>query len=99
MANFRTGESYFRLLFLDPAMTLPVVDTLVFIGMNLSGEDASDMWYFQDAHSYNASGPAHESGAEDAQVFCYTEEDVGGLLDIVGLSREIHAVASRKGKQ
>lgn len=96
MANFRTGESYFRLSFLDPAMTLPIVDTLVFIGMNLSGEDQSDAWYFQDAYSYNASGPAHESGAEDAQVFCYTQDEVSSVLDIAGLSREIQSVANRR---
>jgi hypothetical protein len=60
MENFREGECYFRVSFLDRAMTRPVVDTLVFVGMNLSTKDKKDTWYFQDAHSYNASGPAHE---------------------------------------
>jgi hypothetical protein len=99
MKNFRVGECYFRLSFIDPAMTLPVVDTLVFVGMNLAAEDKKETWYFQDAHSYNASGPAHESGAKDAQVFCYSKEDVGDLLDLARLGREIQNVAGRKGKQ
>jgi hypothetical protein len=99
MKNFRVGECYFRLSFIDPAMTLPVVDTLVFVGMNLSGGDKNETWYFQDPHSYNASGPAHESGAKDAQVFCYSKDDVGNLLDLARLGHEIQNVMGRKGKQ
>lgn len=96
MNSFREGECYFRLSFLDQAMTRPVVDTLVFVGMNLSTEDKTDTWYFQDAHSYNASGPAHVGGAKHAQVFCYTKDDLGDLLDLDGLRQGIQGVAGRQ---
>lgn len=99
MKSWLAGECYFRLSFLDPAKTRPVVDTLVFIGMNLSEEDKEDTWYFQDAHSYNVSGPVHESEATDAQIFCYTKGSLAELLDLTGLSREIQNIASRRGDQ
>jgi hypothetical protein len=69
-------------------------------GMNLSVEDKEDRWYFQDAHSYNAIGPSHESQAQDhAQVLCYTNDDVKELLDLDGLALEIQATSRRKGTQ
>lgn len=49
------GSVYFSVGFVDDAMLIPQMETLVFIGKNLE-EEPGDLYYFQDIRSYQASG-------------------------------------------
>ncbi len=52
------GETYFRLTFLDPEMTVPEMAPVVFVGRDLRAEEPG--LYFQDAASYKA-GERHKA--------------------------------------
>lgn len=92
---FRAGECYYRLLYLDGTLTQPVIDTYVYLGMNLS-EEEEDTWYFQDTTSYNVSGPVTESGDENASVFSFKVGELGSILDLYSLTQELIANLKRQ---
>jgi hypothetical protein len=67
------GEVYFRLSYLDEAMTIPELVPLVFIGRDLEPEsDGSHRSFFQDAASYRSGV---RWGDEAAQIAGETEEE------------------------
>jgi hypothetical protein len=51
-SDLRVGDAYFLVHFLDEAMHIPTLQSVVFIGSNLESSD-SDHVYFQDFGSYN----------------------------------------------
>jgi hypothetical protein len=53
---FAVGEVYFRVTYPGASMRYPLIESLVFVGKNLSDEDIEDTWYFQFADSYTQSG-------------------------------------------
>lgn len=59
-SELQVGKPYFLFAFLDSDLKFPSIDTFVYIGMNILGENSSKddaRWYFQAAESYIDSGP------------------------------------------
>lgn len=54
-ANLREGEAYFSVTFVDDAMTIPSMETLIFIGTN-TGINGAEIYRFQDVDSYRQEG-------------------------------------------
>jgi hypothetical protein len=61
--ELKENEVYFAVQYVDRAMLLPVVETLVFIGLNLSPGD-SETAYFQTIDSYQ-QGIRYKSASKD----------------------------------
>jgi hypothetical protein len=57
------GAVYFAVTCVDDDMLIPTVETLVFVGRNLSPDDVEQV-YFQDVDSYR-DGVRHDSASED----------------------------------
>ena len=91
------GKVVFRVKYPDAAQRFPLVDTLVFIGRNLSDDDIGDTWYFQFAESYGKTGSALSSKGGDRRVVCVSTSELREMLDESGLAAEITAAASRRG--
>jgi len=74
------GSVYFSVNFVDNDMLIPVIETLVFIGRNLDGEDKETL-YFQDVDSYN-QGIRYESATSKDYVrfFHCPESDAGNVF-------------------
>lgn len=54
---FREGACYFLLGYYDEDFNLPSVETFIYLGKNLLGEDATnERWYFQQAESFVRNG-------------------------------------------
>lgn len=95
MENYRAGECYYRLLYREGALLYPIVDTFVFLGMNLS-DDEEDTWYFQDPISYDRSGPVTESGDETAAVFSFKRYELENVLDLHSLTEQLIVALKRQ---
>jgi len=66
--ELREGEVYFAVQFLDDKMmVIPVVETLVYVGHNLSPDDVTT-FYFQDAESHR-QGLSYTSGEDQVLVY------------------------------
>jgi hypothetical protein len=96
-AEFREGEVYYRLTFSDAGLLYPKVETFVFVGKNLSDEDAEDTWYFQFADSYGRVGSIVENKGGDRRTSLATNRDLVDMLDLDGLMVELRIAAKRRG--
>ena len=88
------GEAYYRLRFADPDMTMPAVDPVVYIGMDVFPDedpDASNTHYFQDALSHRICGSAVGDAFRphpdiEALIYPVDPEEIGdNLLDLDGV--------------
>jgi hypothetical protein len=95
MVSYRAGDCYYRLHYREGAMMYPIVDTLVFLGLNLS-DDEEDTWYFQDPVSYERSGPVTESADENASVFSFKLGELDSILDLHSLTEQLIAALKRQ---
>ena len=66
------GEVYFSVQFVDRDGLVPIMETLVFIGRNIS-PDAQGL-YFQDVESYS-QGIRYESATPDDDSFFYVQAE------------------------
>lgn len=95
MESYRAGECYYRLQYREGGTIYPIVDTLVFLGLNLSDEQ-EDTWYFQDPISYDRSGPVTESGDESAAVFSFKGDELTTILSLHTLTEELIVALKRQ---
>ena len=75
---------YYRVTYADPALTVPGVQPMIYVGTNIADDDdpATVVYYFQDTTSHAWRGPvtdaAHHSKHSEieAAVFPHSERDV-----------------------
>ncbi len=72
--ELQVGRFYFYVMFYDDELTVPSIETFVYIG-----RDDDDSFIFQDAESYLA----HQGGEEDVQgaLFAFPESNLNGIVD------------------
>ena len=71
LGELNEGEVYFTIQFAegDRDMLFPIMETLVFAGLNLDEEDVERRVYFQDVESYQAGIRYGTSSPEDGAKF------------------------------
>ncbi len=94
--DYREGEVYFRLTFPDAALLFPIVETLVYVGKNLSDEDSEDIWYFQFAEGYAKSGSIMTSKGGDRRVVLATRSELADILTLNDLNQELGMASARR---
>lgn len=90
-AQLQEGTAYYRLTFADMNRTIPSVEPMIYIGLNIFPDDDPDtrVYYFQDTISHSWRGPVTDS-AHDAKhpeietaVSPHTEQEVlSGILTL-----------------
>lgn len=95
--NFTAGCVYYRVTYLDAGMTRPVVQSFVFLGKNLSDEDAhEDAWYFQESSDFHKHGSALTAPTAGTPVACLTSDALSGdMFDVEQLRNELQRVHQR----
>lgn len=106
--KFVVGELYFLLHYLDDSCAVPVITSLIFLGMNLEEKmGETDLWFFQDAESYLTSGgydgkggelPAAFKGNVAGEVFDFPEEQLHSILTVRGLIDELSDLPNKENK-
>jgi len=95
---FSVGELYFRIKYAEPERRYPLIESFVYVGMNLSAEDTEDTWYFQFADSHGKSGSILKSSGGDRRVSCLTKDALGDMLDDKKLVAELKEAKMRRGQ-
>ena len=93
--QFTEGEVYFRVTYPDNSMFYPKVESLVFVGKDLSDEDTEETWYFQFAGDYARSGSIVDSSGGDRRAVLATRDDILDMLDLEGLIDALRGAARR----
>ena len=83
--KFIKGEVYYRMTFPDKDLLYPIIESFVFIGINLSEEDIEDSWYFQFAHGYGKYGSVIDTNLGDRKVLVLKEEQLEDMLNTESL--------------
>ena len=94
--NFVEGHPCYRVSYCDRDLLHPVVETLVYVGKNLSDSDTEESWYFQDPPSYAKGGSFLESESAEHQIFCFKATELSSMHDLDGLLGELAAVRARQ---
>jgi len=94
-AELRTGRTYFSVTYADEHMRIPVIETLVFLGRNLSEGDTNRL-YFQDADSY-IRGVRFETARETdgAEFHTCTPKDLGAVFELENAIEELLRCVTR----
>jgi hypothetical protein len=94
--QFVIGEVYFRITYPGPSLKYPQIESLVFVGKNLSDEDTEDTWYFQFADSYAKSGSILESPGGDRRVVCVERDGLHEIFNEDQLLEKLRAARQRR---
>jgi hypothetical protein len=94
--RFAVGEVYFRVTYPGPSLNYPLVESFVFVGRNLSEEDAEDTWYFQFADSFAEFGSILAGRGGDRRVRCLAANELDEMLDTAKLAVELEAATARR---
>lgn len=87
--ELRIGQPYFHAMFYDDGLTVPKIDTLVYVG-----RDANGAYKFQDAASYTAQ----QEGAhvDEIEVCRFADGDLSEVVDrthLVDWLRDEHSTS------
>ena len=82
--DLKAGCAYYRVTYADPDLTIPGVQPMIYVGINIAdGDDpATVVYYFQDTISHSWRGPvtdaAHHSKHPEIEtaVFPHTDQEV-----------------------
>ena len=94
--NFIKGEVYFRLKFPDPEMLYPLIDSFVYIGVNLSDQDQEDSWYFQFADGYGKFGSVVDTHLGDRKVLVLKKEQLEEMFNTGSLVTALQSAKWRR---
>jgi hypothetical protein len=79
-ADLKDGGVYFSAQFMDEAMLIPIVETLVFAGTDLEEGDQGAL-YFQDAGSYRHGIRYDSEGADCANFYIQDEHSIKHIFE------------------
>jgi hypothetical protein len=96
--DLKVGCAYYRVTYADPALTIPGVEPMIYVGTNIADDDdpATVVYYFQDTISHSWRGPVtdtpHSSKHPEIEfaVFPHTELEV--QRDVFTLAEVVAAV-------
>jgi hypothetical protein len=105
--DLKVGGAYFQITFSDREFTIPGVDPMIYIGVDVLEPDPSSeppdkpQFVFQDTVSFSRFGSAvdYKGGAnltdEDARVYSLTPEDLEYVYDLSGVVEELTQALKR----
>lgn len=105
-STLREGEVYFSVQFADDDMSIPIVETFVFVGVNLDADLDADMdadgaggdrFYFQDAASY-LDGRPWDADDDDVSLFVQPVENLSHIFEYEQALEELMKCSLRRRK-
>jgi hypothetical protein len=85
MKQFTKDKIYFRLLFSDANMKVPLIETFVFVGENLSNEDIREVLYFRPAADFVRYGMMMSN--EGSPMVCFDADDAARVDEMISVTQ------------
>lgn len=98
--ELKIGDTYFKVSYADADMTIPLVDSVVFIGFNLDG-DEEDTLYFQDVESYRSGVRITDTDVEpeDATFYATQASTLHAMFDFQGALEDLMRCSIRRNNK
>jgi hypothetical protein len=97
--QYIVGEVYFRITYPGPSLNYPMIESFVFVGKNLSDEDAEETWYFQFADSYAKFGSILANSEGDRRVACVTQTELQEMFNEEQLLENLRVARQRRSSK
>jgi hypothetical protein len=106
--ELQVGAAYYQVTFADRALTIPSVEALIYVGVNVFDSDvyaSGPMHTFQDTLSYYRFGLFTEyQGSDDLHdeglvTYSYTAEQLQELTDLAGAADALLDALERSGRE
>ena len=97
--RFEDGGRYFLVGYYDDNLTLPSIETLIYLGRNLLGEAGRDeRWYFQEAESFARNGRVvPHAGRDNEDILAVPHDHLKDVLDPLRLAELLKNLAAGPG--
>lgn len=86
MAEFEVGAVYFSLKYAERSLAYPQIESLVYVGKNLSDEDEVDTWYFEFLASFTEGLATPRRDRRERLVRCVLVHELSEILDVSSLA-------------
>lgn len=96
MGKYIEGEVYFRLVYPDSGFLYPIVESFVYVGMNLSDEDKEDTWYFQFVKDFARHGNFINSKNIGCKVSCLNSSELSEMYNSTELKEQLDMAELRR---
>ena len=97
-ADLKEGSIYFALNYVDEAMLIPTLETVVFIGRDLEPGDSGQV-YFQDIASYRRGAHLDRPSKNNpARFYAGSEHEMGHIFDYEHALKQLMACSLRRRK-
>jgi hypothetical protein len=91
------GDTYFSVTYADEDMTIPLVETMTYIGKNLGDHDDTDTLYFQDVESYRAGIRLSDNPQPDSlELFFCAPDQLNAVFDFERAMEELMRCSIRR---
>jgi hypothetical protein len=97
LSELKQGNLYFMLNYFDEEVLIPELQTLVFLGREVTGEKNS-LLYFQDIESYTTRGPYPNSADRPGDFFDCTDDQLGCIFRLDKAVLELQHCMRRREK-
>src|ERR1700688_4581278 len=95
--SLKKGEVYLSVQFADEQMSIPIVETLVFVGKDLDGKDP-ELLYFQDIESYQQGIRRGSGKSKSAKFQIGREGEIKHIFDYEQALNELMKCSLRRRK-
>jgi hypothetical protein len=102
--DLEVGSAYYRVTYADPKLTIPGVEPMIFIGVNIfesDGNTSGPVYTFQDTVSFSRFGSAADYKgpvnlfAEGANTYSFSAAQIGELVDLAGAAEALNDALER----
>ena len=105
--QLKQGRAYYRITYADPQLTIPGVEPMIYVGVDISDEkDPEHRYYFQDTVSFmqhgscvDYAGPKFAEDDTPFNVYSFSARELGSsLVELPEAIRLLTEANERAGK-
>ncbi|WP_428243061.1 hypothetical protein [Gynuella sp.] len=96
MKEYIKHDVYFMVTYPDKNLAYPVIESYVFIGRNIFGDEIGNTWYFQYSTSFGRYGSILDTEDGDRRIEEVKEEELISFLTREELEQELQQSEKRR---
>lgn len=94
--EYVVGQVYFEVKYPERLLKYPVIESFVFVGKDVLGDETEETWYFQYAQSFAEYGSVLAGSEGDRRVAGLTRRELQQMFDEEGLFEQLKAARQRR---